>query len=165
VLRYWCLFFSVAVLFLFVVFDCVCGDNCELGLTLGQNLSVIVKKNNLARELACSPERAPDCSEELQDTAAGRTGDFWLQRQWLAPAEARCHSGNLGPGGNTDTEVSPGRDVCPPTTINFTGHRRGKKRKRGEAPDSLESLPLPNPPPSVCPPGGPLVLPAPRSPS
>jgi hypothetical protein len=26
----------------------VCGADCGLGLTLGQNLSVIVKKNNLA---------------------------------------------------------------------------------------------------------------------
>jgi hypothetical protein len=54
VLRYWCLLFSVAVLFLCccLVFvcgfchgtDCVCGANCGLGLTLGKNLSVIVKK-------------------------------------------------------------------------------------------------------------------------
>ena len=53
-LRYWCLLFSVAVLFLCccLVFvcgfhhgtDCVCGADCGLGLTLGQNLSVIVKK-------------------------------------------------------------------------------------------------------------------------
>jgi hypothetical protein len=44
--------FCVAVLFLFVVFvgtDCVCGADCGLGLMLGQNLSVIVKKNNSAR--------------------------------------------------------------------------------------------------------------------
>ena len=58
-LRYWCLLFSVAVLFLCccLVFvcgfrhgtDCVCGADCGLGLTLGQNLSVIVKKNNSVR--------------------------------------------------------------------------------------------------------------------
>ena len=40
--------FCVAVLFLFVVFvmgHCVCGADCGLGLTVRQNLSVIVKKN------------------------------------------------------------------------------------------------------------------------
>ena len=78
-LRYWCLLFSVAVLFLCccLVFvcgfrhgtDCVCGADCGLGLTLGQNLSVIVKKNNsalLSCRQACSP---PDARPGRMDLA------------------------------------------------------------------------------------------------
>ena len=45
----------------------MCGADCGLGLTLGQNLSVIVKKNNstlFSRGWACSPAHTPDCSEK-----------------------------------------------------------------------------------------------------
>ena len=116
-LRYWCLLFSVAVLFLCccLVFvcgfrhgtDCVCGADCGLGLTLGQNLSVIVKTH------------VPGCTQ-LQDQTV------------LPKAEARRHMGNCGPGGNTNAEVSPG---CPPHHHHNGFHhlraRQEKKEGRG----------------------------------
>jgi hypothetical protein len=73
VLRYWCfvLFFLCCCLVCVCVFchgiDCVFGADCGLGLVLGQNLSVIVKKNNstlFSRGWACSPAHTPDCSEK-----------------------------------------------------------------------------------------------------
>jgi hypothetical protein len=121
VLRYWCLLFSVAVLFLrcCLVFacgfchgtDCVCGADCALGLTLGQNLSVIVKKNNSA----CVPGRMQQ---------QGRTENFRL---------ARLHVGNCGPGRNTDMEVSPG---CLLHHHHHAFHclRDGQEKKEGRGP-------------------------------
>ena len=118
VLRYWCLLFSVAVLFLCccLVFvcgfrhrtDCVCSADCRLGLTLGQNLSVIVKKN-------------------WPHAAAGRTENFRL----LAAAERTGHVRNRGPGGTPMQRFPPG---CPPHHHHhgFTTCGTGKK-KRGEA--------------------------------
>jgi hypothetical protein len=125
VLRYWCLLFSVAVLFLCCCLvlvcgfrhgtDCVCGAECGLGLTLGQNLSVIVKKNNLV----C----VPGCRRAgLRTSGFGGSGIL---------AEARHHLGNCGPG--TPIQRFP-RDAHPtPTTIHFTTCWTGKKKKRGEA--------------------------------
>ena len=77
-LRYWCFFFSVAVLFVFVVFVmnrlCVSGADYGLGLTLGQNLSVIVKKNNSVHPWPL--RRAPGHSRkaELRTSGFGGSG-------------------------------------------------------------------------------------------
>ena len=129
-LRYWCLLFSVAVLFLCccLVFvcgfhhgtDCVCGADCGLGLTLGQNLSVIVKKNNLA----CIPGRTQQ---------QGQTENFRLQRQQLTLAKVRRHMGNHGPGGNTNAEVFLG---CPPHHQHHGFHclRDRQEKKEGQSP-------------------------------
>ena len=128
-LRYWCFLFSVAVLVLCCCLvyvcgfhhgtDCVCGADCGLGMMLGQNLSMIVKKNN---SVSIPGGTQPQ----------GWTENFRLQWQWRALAEVRRHVGNCGPGRNTDTEVSPG---CPPHHHHhgFTACGTGKKRKRGEA--------------------------------
>jgi hypothetical protein len=117
VLRYWCLLFSVAVLFLCycLVFvcnfchgtDCVCSADCGLGLTLGQNLSVIVKKN--WPHAAAGP-----------DWEHSRTG----------------HVENRGPGGNTNAEISPGMPAPTTTTTTTTDSPPvGRARKeRGARP-------------------------------
>jgi hypothetical protein len=80
VFRYWwflfvCLFFFFLCCYLVCVCgfrhgtDCVCGTDCGLALTLGQNLSVMVKKNNSA----CVPGRS---RRARLRTSAGR-GAMW----------------------------------------------------------------------------------------
>lgn len=77
----------------------MCSADCRLGLTLGQNLSVIVKKNNLAL-LSHRQVRSPvacACMDlsvlmALLDMATGRTRDSQLWRQlWQQHAvRAQC---------------------------------------------------------------------------
>jgi hypothetical protein len=126
VLRYWCLLFPVAVLFLCccLVFvcgfrhgtDCVCGADCGLGLTLGQNLSEIVKKNNSVSVPGCMLPQ-------------GWTENFQLRRQGReVPRGKPWPRGEHQCGGFL-------RDARPTTTTtaHFTACRMGKKRKRGKA--------------------------------
>ena len=122
-LRYWCLLFSVAVLFLCccLVFvcgfrhrtDCVCSADCRLGLTLGQNLSVIVKKN-------------------WPHAAAGRTENFrlQLQRQWCTLAEARRHVENHGTGGEHRCGSFLRMPAPPPHAFHHPWDRQEKKEGR-----------------------------------
>jgi hypothetical protein len=145
VLRYWCFLFSVAVLVLCCCLvyvcgfhhgtDCVCGADCGLGMMLGQNLSMIVKKNN---SVSIPGGTQPQ----------GWTENFRLQWQWRALAEVRRHVGNCGPGRNTDTEVSPG---CPPHHHHHHHHHTfhrlqdRQEKKEGRGPQA--------PPPAPAPPG------------
>jgi hypothetical protein len=50
----------------------MCGADCGLGLTLGQNLSVIVKKNNL--ENVPGRMKPQDRTELLASAVAAHTG-------------------------------------------------------------------------------------------
>jgi hypothetical protein len=144
VLRYWWVFLFVCV-FVFLCYClvllwfsswdrlCVCQpfvSDCGLRLMLGQNLTVIVKKNNSAR----FPGRMQQ---------QGRTENFRLRRQQVRAGrgEARRHVRNCGPGGGTPMWRFP-QDACPTTTTHFTACRTGKKRKRGET----HGAPAPAPP-------------------
>jgi hypothetical protein len=113
--------FCVAVLFLFVVSrhgtNCVCGADCGLGLTLGQNLSVIVKKNNWRASLAARSHRARLRTSGFSSSSS----THWLRRG--ATWETLAHGGTMR---------FP-QDARPTTTKHFTTCGMGKERKRGEA--------------------------------
>ena len=128
-LRYWCLLFSVAVLFLCccLVFvcgfrhgtDCVCGADCGLGLTLGQNLSVIVKKNNSAHIPGCRQPQDQTENFRLQRQQQQRTGRGEVSRE------------KMWPRGNTNSEVSPGCPLHHHHTFHHLQDRQEKKEGRG----------------------------------
>ena len=128
-LRYWCLLFSVAVLFLCccLVFvcdfhhgtDCVCGANCRLGLTLRQNLSVIVKKNNSAHIPGCRQPQDQTENFRLQRQQQQRTGRGEVSRE------------KMWPRGNTNSEVSPGCPLHHHHTFHHLQDRQEKKEGRG----------------------------------
>ena len=126
-LRYWCFLFVCLFVFLcyclvllwFSSWErlCVCQpfvSDCRLGLMLGQNLSVIVKKNNL--------ERVPGRTQPQ-----GRTKNFWLPH-W----QRRGTTWETVAQGGTPMWRFPW-DAHPTTTTDFTACGMGKKRKRGEA--------------------------------
>jgi hypothetical protein len=98
----------------------MCGADCGLGLTLGQNLSVIVKKNNSA----CVPGRT-----QLQ----GRTENFrlQLQRQWCTLAEARRHVENHGTGGEHRCGSFLRMPAPPHHAFHHLWDRQEKKERRG----------------------------------
>jgi hypothetical protein len=90
-LSYFCLWFSS--------WDRLCQpfvSDCGLGLTLGQNLSVMVKKNNselLSCEQACSPLMPLTAQRTSGMQLQGQIGDIWLQWWWhAARALAQQHA-------------------------------------------------------------------------
>ena len=110
------------LLLLLLLWDRQCQplvSDCGLGLTLGQNLSVIVKKNNSAHIPGCRQPQDQTENFRLQRQQQQRTGRGEVSRE------------KMWPRGNTNSEVSPGCPLHHHHTFHHLQDRQEKKEGRG----------------------------------